>query len=94
MQTPTIGRIVHYKLTASDAHLIDQQDPSGKAAGHPGRNPVSEGQVYPAMVVGVFGNGLYLNLKVFLDGGSAAEYWATSRSEGDEPGTWFWPPKA
>lgn len=83
---PTIGRIVHYTLTETDAKLIDEGVP-GK------RNPVAKGQVYPAMVVAVFGNGANANLKVFLDGGPGAEYWATSRPEGDAPGTWCWPPR-
>lgn len=86
---PTIGRIVHYKLTSSDVAIINQQDPHQPSR----RNPVSEGQVYPAMVVAVFGNGEHVNLKVFLDGGPSAECWATSRPEGDAPGTWCWPPR-
>ncbi|GAA4560510.1 hypothetical protein [Planotetraspora kaengkrachanensis] len=31
------------------------------------------------------------NLQVLLDGNDA--YWATSRTEGDEPGRWSWPPR-
>lgn len=90
---PSLGRIVHYKLTATDCELIERQDASGKTLPHPGRNNVYEGQVFPAMVVAVFGNGEHLNLKVFLDGGPGAEYWATSRPEGDQPGQWSWPPR-
>jgi hypothetical protein len=55
-------------------------------------NEVSEGSVYPAVVVAVFGNGEHVNLKVLLDGND--DYWATSRPEGDTPGTWAWPPRA
>jgi len=92
---PSVGRIVHYRLTETDCRLIDQQEVD---AGHPVapsryRNNVSEGQYFPAMVVAMFGNGEHLNLKVFLDGGPGAEYWATSRPEGDTPGTWTWPPR-
>lgn len=88
-QKPSIGRIVHYTLTESDAALIDQQN---RHAGS-NRNSVRVGEVYPAMVVAVFGNGEHANLKVFLDGGPGAEYWATSRPEGETPGTWCWPPR-
>lgn len=89
MQQPTLGRIVHYKLTESDVALINQRDPHSPSS----RNPVSADQLYPAMVVAVFGSGEHVNLKVFLDGGPGAEYWATSRPEGDTPGTWCWPPR-
>lgn len=88
--TATIGRIVHYTLTSTDAELIKNTE--AYKGGH-NCNPVSEGQAYPAMVVAVFGNGEHANLKVFLDGGGGAEYWATSRPEGDAPGTWAWPPR-
>ncbi|NUT31542.1 MAG: hypothetical protein HOV79_00565 [Hamadaea sp.] len=84
---PTIGRIVHYRLTQSDAEAIAKALPTA------GRNYAAEDHYYPAMVVAVFGNGEHVNLKVFLDGGPGAEYWATSRPEGDMPGTWTWPPR-
>lgn len=50
---PTIGRIVHYRLTSSDAALIGQQNPPGPSH----LNPPLVGDYYPAMVVRVFGNG-------------------------------------
>jgi hypothetical protein len=44
------------------------------------------------MVVAIFnGESTTCNLKVFLDGEDC--YWATSRSLGDKPGTWSWPPR-
>lgn len=89
MTVPSVGRIVHYKLTDSDAKLIDQKQPLDSP---PQRNPVRPGQVYPAMVVAVFGNGDHANLQVFLDGETS--YWACSRAEGDQPGFWSWPPRA
>lgn len=85
---PTIGRVVHYTLTATDAREIDCRVPSYT------RNAVSEGQVLPAVVVAVFGPPeapTCCNLKVALDG--YGEFWATSRSEGDGPGYWSWPPR-
>lgn len=84
---PTVGRIVHYQLSDADCMSIRQL---------PGaHNPVHEGQVLPAVVVAVFTVGdtspAPANLQVLLDGDGS--YWATSRLEGDAPGTWAWPPR-
>lgn len=80
--TPTIGRIVHYMLSALDAAAINS------GAGR--KNQANEGDVYPAMIVRVWGEGgSSVQLQVFYDG--AGSYWATSRSEGEGPGTWAWP---
>lgn len=109
--TPTIGRIVHYTLTAQDAEAINRRrgdfaafnranrDAASEQGEFPGRsghvghygNPASEGQAYPAVVTAAWG-GPSANLKVLLDGND--DYWATSRSEGDGPGYWSWPPRA
>jgi hypothetical protein len=48
-------------------------------------NQVTEGDVCAATVVRVWG-GMTVNLQVHLDGNDT--YWATSRVEGDKPGTW------
>lgn len=91
---PTVGRTVHYILSAQDVAYIDRTCPA-QVQGESGyyeavRNPVAEGQVYPAQVVATWG-GPSANLVVQLDG--TAQYWATSRGEGDQPGQWFWPPR-
>lgn len=89
---PTVGRIVHYQLSDGDVALIDRHGID--RMGRTDRNAARAGQVYPAMVVAVFDPSTgSANLKVFLDGGAGAEYWATSRVEGDEPGQWSWPPR-
>ncbi len=85
----SLGRIVHYKLTAGDVDHIERNLPASR--GHQVRNAVSEGQVLPAMVVAIFGSDSTANLKVFLDGEDC--YWATSRTLGDGPGHWTWPPR-
>lgn len=54
-------------------------------------NTAEVGQVYPAVSVRVWTPGM-ANLQVMLDGNDV--YWATSRHEGTEPGTWAWPPRA
>lgn len=93
MTAPTIGRIVHYTLSAGDVNVIDQRSPR-IVDGQVVRNDVRPGQVYPAQVVAVFGSGSTANLVVQLDG--VSQYWATSRVEGaaGEPGRWIWPPRA
>ncbi|HCT79268.1 MAG TPA: hypothetical protein DGT23_22445 [Micromonosporaceae bacterium] len=101
---PTIGRIVHYALNEWDADAINKRRADYSATcrdnggppptGHVGHvgNSVAVGDYYPAMVVRTFGEGAVVaNLQVFLDGNDC--YWATSRGEGDAPGTWTWPPR-
>jgi hypothetical protein len=53
-------------------------------------NTVTGGDVYPALVVRMFGS-TSVNLHVLLDGNDT--YWATSRMQGDEPCQWSWPEK-
>lgn len=89
---PTIGRTVHYRLSQCDADAINH-----RRAGHATRdrvnvqtigNHATAGDICPAMIVATFG-GPAANLQVVLDGTDT--YWATSRPEGTEPGTWAWP---
>jgi hypothetical protein len=86
---PTIGRIVHYRLSETDAksierHRDDRDDESS--------NQARAGDVLPAIVVRTFGDTLAVNLRVFLDG--ADMHWATSRGYSVQTeGCWFWPPR-
>lgn len=89
MQLPTIGRIVHYTLSAQDVNAIKNGRLVASTGSHQA-NDVAAGQVYPAIVVRTFG-GDAANLRVFLDGIDL--YWATSRGEGDGEGQWIWPPR-
>jgi hypothetical protein len=89
--TPTIGRIVHYRLSDADVDLIAQRRADTDAGGGVIGNSVATGEVYPANVVRTFGGDHSVNLQVQLDGYDT--YWATSRREGTEPGTWCWPPR-
>ncbi|MFK0173426.1 hypothetical protein ACIQU5_32050 [Streptomyces sp. NPDC090306] len=86
MPTPTIGRIVLYQLAEQDAATITAvRQQTGRQG-----NSVRAGDVFPALVVGVWaGSSGPLNLSVFLDGQDT--HWATSRVEGREPGNWAWP---
>jgi hypothetical protein len=80
MMSPTLGRIVHYRLTQGDVDAIKALPRQN--------NPVEAGQVVAAVVVRVW-SGTTCNLRVLLDGQD--DYWATSRTQGDENGTWNWP---
>jgi hypothetical protein len=91
---PMLGSTVFYTLSEADIPLIEHRSPQRQKVEHDGgastvymRNPVAVGQVYPAQVVAVFGP-TAANLIVQLDG--YAQYWATSRSQGDEPGQYAW----
>ena len=101
-QQPTIGRIVLYTLTEDDAQAINKRRDDFKAhlrtdgyadtgyVAHFG-NEAREGDVYPAVVLRVW-DGDVINAKVLLDGTDT--FWATSRYEGINPGTWAWPSRA
>lgn len=104
-QQPTIGRIVHYRLSQYDADAINKRRADAKNLNAAGvtvtlasqelgpqihvGNHATAGDVCPAMVVRTFGAAA--NLQVFLDGNDT--YWATSRTEGDTNGAWTWPPR-
>lgn len=87
MMLPSLGRIVHYKMSDWDVDALRASDPSTH------RNAVVAGQVCPAMIVRVWGETetSAVNLQVYLDGDCS--YWATSRVQGDEPGQWSAPPR-
>ncbi|MBH1745210.1 hypothetical protein I5V28_05125 [Stenotrophomonas maltophilia] len=105
-QKPSIGRIVHYALSDTDATRINARRTDGPsiqerlledawpvgAQAHIG-NKVAAGDVLPAMVVAVLPNG-QVNAQVFLDGNDVL--WVSSRDEaseesGSHPGRWHWP---
>jgi len=104
MITPTIGRIVLYCLSKEDAEMINRRRTDGQsivarilegvwpvgAQAHIG-NVVTEGDIFPAVVVRVWNTDL-INIRVMLDG--TDDYWATSRhvSEDAVPGCFHWMP--
>lgn len=98
-QTPTIGRIVHYRLTAENASRITNWRTTknanwgavhGGGQAHVG-SPVIEGVVFPMILTYVHQHGS-VNGQCFLDGNDS--WWAFDVSEGDGPGTWSWPPRS
>lgn len=92
---PSIGRIVHLKLSADCADQINRRREPGAghsegwpkgAQAHSG-NPVREGEIVPMIVTLVFSE--CVNGQAILDGNDSL--WVTSVKEGTEPGTWCWP---
>ncbi|MCM2390205.1 hypothetical protein [Streptomyces albipurpureus] len=84
--TPTLGRIVLYRLADTDISYI-----RSLAAATTPRAPIAElheGDTMPAVVVRVH-QGDLLNLRIILDG--QVTPWVTSRPAGTERGTWSWP---
>ena len=99
---PTQGRIVLYRLSQYDADQINRRRKdyvervAWFSAIRPGvqvhaGNIVSVGDVFPAMIVQVWGPDptSSVNLQVHLDGTDT--YWATSRHVGEKDGDYFWP---
>lgn len=106
MQKASIGRIVHYTLSESDAQqinarrtdsaaiqdrIVEDRWPIGAQA-HIG-NRVHPGDVLPAIVVRVLPSD-NISVQVLLDGTDT--YWATTRPYAGDPtpGHWHWPPRA
>jgi len=101
---PTIGRIVHYRLTGSDAEQVNRRRvvgassregwPAG-AQQHVG-NVAMAGDYAPMLIIKVwpneFGDAPGVNGQVFLDGNDSL--WVTSAKEGTLPGQWCWPPRS
>jgi hypothetical protein len=83
MDSVTVGRTVHYRMTPSDCEHI----------GPPANAEHNPGQLVPAIVVRVWEHEPDMcNLRVLFDGHEVA--WKTSIRRGDEPGQWAWPERA
>lgn len=104
---PSLGRIVHYRLSEEDAtavnrrrhdarmHLPEHRDGATGVQIHVG-NPVSAGEVYAAVIVTQWGGesptpNTSVNLKVLLDG--TDDLWVTSASQGVGQRQWSEPPR-
>lgn len=99
--TPTVGRIVHYKVGQTIADIINKRrrdfaeyrktetyQDTGYMA-HYG-NQMQAGDILPLVIVKVWPTGP-INGQVLLDGND--NIWVTSVTEGDEEGHWSWPPR-
>lgn len=108
MSKPSIGRIVHYTLSAQDAVAINKRRKDARnlnAAGvtlasqelgaqiHTG-NEVSAGDVFPLIITRVWGDTetSAVNGQVLLDGNDL--FWATSVSEGEGQRKFAWPTRS
>lgn len=109
-QTPSIGRIVHYKLSAGDTERASRRRTTGAsiaerikegkwplgAKAHIG-NPVNAGDVIPLIIVRVFPDEYGPGIPG-VNGRAILDgsdsLWVTSVKEGAEPGQWSWPPRA
>ncbi len=106
--TPTVGRIVHFRLTAEQAEQVAyRRADEGRHAG----NPVAAGSVVPMIITAVWpdeyaGNAhlshhapgtqyestFGVNGQALLDGNDSL--WVTSAPQHSTGfGCWFWPPK-
>lgn len=98
---PTIGRIVHYRLSDQDAaqinkrradasaHMAEHRENSNGVVVHVG-NSVQAGDVYPLVITRTWG-GSAVNGQVLLDGSDTL--WVTSVTEGEGLRNWSWPPR-
>ena len=86
-QIPSLGRIVQYTLNAIDVARINELRKQREVIG----NQVEEGQVYPMLIVRVWGDTptSSVNGQVFLDADDTL--WVTSRSVGEGSGHFAWP---
>ncbi len=108
MQKPSVGRVVHYKLSAEDALKVNRRRTTGASIGerigagswplgaqaHIGE-PAREGETFPLIVTrtGSSASGAdVVNGQVLLDGNDT--FWVQVAAEGDGPGHWSWPPRA
>lgn len=101
---PSVGRIVHYRLSEHDALAITQRrddarrsriahDKTG-AVVHVG-NPVKAGDVYPMLITRIWAEEptetTAVQGQVFLDGND--NLWVTSVQQGDGERQWSAPPR-
>ncbi|WP_413600836.1 hypothetical protein [Curtobacterium sp. Curtsp57] len=102
MSKPSIGRIVHFRISADDAARINKRREDSAIHRHPQPgvhspgtgeqhhigNAAREGDIYPMIIVRVWNDSL-VNGQVLLDGNDVL--WVTSVSEGDAPHSYAWP---
>ena len=87
---PSIGRIVHYKLSVYDlAEIVRRRHELSRAGG--AHLEMAADQVLPMLIVKVHGDhpNSAVNGHVFLDGDDTL--FVSSRLLGEAAGTWSWP---
>lgn len=99
---PTIGRIVHYRLTEDQAkaHNARRDDARRNFPNAHIGNSLYAGEIVPLLIVRVWANEYPdndprskdgINGQAILDGNDTL--WVTSAKEGDGAGQWSWPPR-
>jgi hypothetical protein len=94
---PSVGRIVHIRLSAECARSINERRHdayhSGIVSTSQG-NDARENDIYPLLITKIWSGepkeSTAVNGQIFLDGNDS--FWATSVQQGDGPGKWFEPP--
>ena len=89
---PTIGRIVHYKVSENDV-----QHYTFRPMDHPSFNLPYPGDVFPMVITNVNpdSDGVVRTLSGNVIVNNGTMFWTGSVTEGlgDVPGQWFWPPR-
>ena len=83
-QLPSIGRIVHYRLSADDSTQINRRRTTGASIAARMKDAVSMHEsitAWPAGAQAHIGNEAH----------EGDVFWAMSRCVGDQPGTFSWP---
>ena len=90
-QIPTVGRTVHYRLSADDAETIKSRRKAAYSDLSGGT--VKTGDVCPMVIVRVWGEttDCAVNGHVLLDGFDTL--WVSSVVCGEGPRTYSWPPR-
>jgi len=108
-QKPSVGRIVHYQLSAEDAEAVNRRRTSSAsiagrikqalwpigAQAHIG-NPVKPEQVLPGTITAVWpdeGGPGIPGVNIQVTLDGTDSLWVTSAHEGAAPGCWSWPPR-
>jgi len=98
--TPTIGRIVHYRITKEEANKMNARREEGLLNAEKMRrtrpgfqahigNFIEAGDIVPMIIVRVWTDSV--NGHALLDGNDSL--WVLTVKEGVDPGEWSWPPK-
>lgn len=90
-QIPSINRVVQYCMTETD---VDRAKRELRRDGRHGNMPRA-GELYPAMIVKVFGDtpGAAFNVQVLLDGNFSLWVTSTNITTAPKPRHCIWPPR-
>ncbi len=101
MSRVSLGRILHYRLTALDADMVNRRRVDARAHMEANKgintgyqyhvgNHARESDICPLMVV-TASDTQQVNGQVTLDGNDTL--WVTGKAQGHKNGQWTWPPR-